>query len=243
MDRAAADHQRRPRDAAVGQAPGSPAAGARPDGPDSDDFWEWFDAPVEAPEQPRRSAGAPVTTARGRAVAAGFGWAAVIAALVVTSLLTLPPLAGMQVRTVYSGSMAPAIKAGDAVILRPVLSADLRRGDVVAYRPPHDPTVLITHRVDGIRYETTGAGGYGEFVVTTKGDANRSLDQPWRAAPNDTFGKVVLTLPKLGYVLNFLSGTKGKLLALVALVTFLVAGSASRRRAQRAAEAVGAAPS
>ena len=210
---------------------------------DGDDFWEWFDAPIEVPDRPRRRAERAVRPqASGRRRAAfGAAWIAVAATFAAIGLLVLPALVGMKVLSVYTGSMAPAIKTGDAVLVRPVHAADLREGDVAVYRPADNPSALVTHRTQSIRYETGSSGGYGDFVITTKGDNNSSADKPFRASPRDDFGRVTVTLPKMGYVLNFLSGGRGKALAVLAFVVFVVAGSISRRRAREVAEAAEAA--
>src|SRR5436305_15190477 len=115
--------------------------------------------------------------------------------------------------------MATAITADAAVIVKPVVAADLNVGHVMVYRPPEAPSVLITHRIDSMHLEQSG-GGLGTYVITTKGDANRSTDRSFTAAPNNTYGKVVATLPKLGYVRDFLGGPQGKVLAPIAVVVF-----------------------
>lgn len=227
--------------AELGGAAHDPDPGPPLQAVDPDDFWEWFDAPIEASEAPRPRPRLEAPLTRAGRWRGGLAWAGLVGAFLTLALLVLPPLAGMQVLTVYSGSMAPTIKTGDAVVIRPVLSADLRVGDVVTYRPADDPSKLITHRIDSIRYEVTASGGYGDYILTTKGDANASLDAPWRASPKDVFGRVVVTLPKLGYVRSFFSSGRGKIVALVAFAVFLAAGSVSRRHARRVVEAVEAA--
>lgn len=218
----------------VGAAEPAPVP-SRADPADTDDFWEWFDAPVEVPDRPRRrapSASKPVEPAR--RVAEIAAWGVLIGCFIVAGLLVLPTLVGWKVLSVQSASMAPAIDAGDAVVVKTVFSADLRSGDVVTYRPADDPSVLITHRVVSIEFNQAS----NDFSVVTKGDRNGRSDPLWRAAPSQTFGKVVTTYPKMGYLLNFIAGPRGKIVAIVAFVIFVVAGWLSRRRAQQVAEDV-----
>jgi signal peptidase len=221
-----------------GSGAGGPAVTeAAPAAETDDDFWDWFDTPTEVPDRQKvrvREEKPSRSVARRLGIVAA--WAGVVVALFITAILVLPRLAGMDVLSVRSGSMAPEISTGDAVLVKHALPADLHPGDVVTYRPPDNPFVLITHRVVSIRYEQGPQGGYGDFVVTTKGDANNAPDPTWRAAPNDVFGKVVLTLPSMGRLLDFLGGGRGKIIAVIAFVAFVVAGSVSRRKARRVAE-------
>ena len=78
-----------------------------------------------------------------------------------------------EVLVVRSGSMAPAMRSGDLAVVRPVGSDTLRVGDVITYRWPLEPELLITHRV--VRTE---AADERLRVFWTMGDANRVRD-PW----------------------------------------------------------------
>lgn len=94
--------------------------------------------------------------------------------------------------SVLSGSMEPAIAAGDLVVAQRTSALDIELGDVVTFRDPDDGTRLITHRVGGIRRE----GAHVAFV--TKGDANTGTES-WRVAAGGEVGRVAYRLPLLGH--------------------------------------------
>ena len=101
----------------------------------------------------------------------------------------------VKARVVLTGSMAPAIKSGDIVILIPTKHKEPKINDVVAYtgrRFDGSSVGVFTHRIiDGDA--TKG------FIV--KGDANPSPDvqKPTLA---DVSGIVIFTIPFIG---NFLT--------------------------------------
>ncbi len=114
-----------------------------------------------------------------------LGMAAVVAA---------PPAVGWRTLSVMSGSMSPTIHTGDAVVVRPVPPTTLRRGDVVTFRDPEGTGRLITHRVQAFRAQ----GSTIEF--TTQGDANSGTEQ-WTVDRSGSVGRVVLRIPRAGYLL------------------------------------------
>ncbi len=68
------------------------------------------------------------------------------------------------------GSMHPAIRGGDAIVVEPVAPADIRTGDVVLYRTAER---VIAHRVIGV-----DAGIGASPVFTLRGDAAGSAEEP-----------------------------------------------------------------
>jgi signal peptidase len=128
-----------------------------------------------------------------RQVANGLGWA-IVAAAVALVLAVVGPLAfGARPHTVLTGSMEPAIAAGDVVIDERVDPASAQVGDVVTFRDPEDQSRLITHRVRGIRR----AGSHFWFV--TQGDANNTTER-WRVAAGGELGRVAYVVPWVGHV-------------------------------------------
>lgn len=95
---------------------------------------------------------------------------------------------GFYVFAVGSGSMEPALKPGDLVIVRKASLDSIGVGDIVAYRSPENGVVIV-HRVIAID------GG----VLVTKGDANPEPD-PFKVTGNMVLGKVVARVPLLGYL-------------------------------------------
>ena len=81
----------------------------------------------------------------------------------------LPGVCGVKPAVVLSGSMEPAIQAGDLIFIRETDPSDLQKDDVICYLSSGK---AITHRIAEI---TTGEDGKLQFV--TRGDANNSEDQ------------------------------------------------------------------
>ena len=126
------------------------------------------------------------------------------------------PLYGAYV--IVSGSMEPIIKIKDAVLIKRVDNEDeIKYGDVVTYRAT-DPTyygILITHRVVDIKEEN------GEKIYVTKGDHNETIDRsPIKF--NQINGKVVMRIPKIGYLKYFLVTSYGWIIAIVIPSLFVI---------------------
>ncbi|TSC70803.1 MAG: type I signal peptidase SipW [Parcubacteria group bacterium Gr01-1014_46] len=124
-----------------------------------------------------------------------YTFVAGIVAIALLLLVTLVPTPGnFKIKVVKSGSMEPYIKTGGVVVLRPSSSYEVN--DVVTFGKDTKDQIPTTHRIVKI----DGTGPLRTF--TTKGDANDAEDQtPIRLS--DISGKVVFTLPYLGFVLDF----------------------------------------
>ena len=112
--------------------------------------------------------------------------------LLVTSLIPVP--GNLEVKIVQSGSMEPSIKTGALVVIRP--SSEYHIGDVIMFGEDTKTQVPTTHRIvaDEVRS--------GVFYYTTQGDANEDPD-PQQVAQSEVIGKVLFSIPYLGYVLDF----------------------------------------
>ena len=162
-----------------------------------------------------------------RQVARGLGWAALAAALLLALAIALPLAFGARPHTVLTGSMEPAIAAGDVVIDEQVSPTSARVGDVVTFRDPEDQSRLITHRVRSIRRE----GSHLWFV--TQGDANNTVEH-WRIAAGGELGRVAYTVPWVGHVAVLSHTPLG--LALFLAVPLLLLGLDELARIWRPAE-------
>jgi signal peptidase len=78
-----------------------------------------------------------------------------------------PAAAGMRGDVVMSGSMAPAVRAGDVLLTRHRPAADIRDGELALVENPARPGTTLVHRVIG----RTPQG-----ALLTKGDANATAD-------------------------------------------------------------------
>ena len=127
------------------------------------------------------------------------------------------PLYGAYV--IVSGSMEPIIKIRDAVVTRRVDSInDIKKGDVVTYRAMDESYygILITHRVVDIQNKDN------KTIFITKGDHNENVDRSPIEFGQIT-GKVVMRIPKVGYIKYFLVSSYGWIIAIV-IPSFIIIG-------------------
>ena len=119
---------------------------------------------------------------------------------------------GYRVWVVHTGSMEPTLMPGDIVIDAPTRDG-YRPGDVITFLHSDLTSDVVTHRITDI----TPQGR-----IHTKGDANRSADV-WDIRPDQVQGRVIHTVPGLGYVLVFLRQPTGgaAVVAVVACITLL----------------------
>jgi signal peptidase len=122
----------------------------------------------------------------------------------------LPSVAGRKVLTVLSGSMTPAIRTGDVIVVKPVLPGErAKEGDVITFRAKEDGSMLITHRVVGL-IQVEGK----TVAYVTKGDNNQSQDLT--PVPVDrVIGLYQWRIPFFGYVSNFIRKPFGILLFVI----------------------------
>lgn len=125
--------------------------------------------------------------------------------IIIGGLTYFAPRLGWRVDTVLSGSMEPALKVGGVAVTRPVSMEEISEGDIVTYFSPSD-NKLTSHRVSSV---ADGA----ILGFQTWGDANARPD-PYRVPVESVVGKVVFTLPYVGYVTNFIKTPLGFLLIL-----------------------------
>ena len=141
---------------------------------------------------------------------------AVTTVLLVLIVALAVPLAGVRIfgftpYAVLSGSMTPKYKIGDLVYVKETDFEDIEIGDVITFVADSNLTV-VTHRVTEIDEEN--------LSFTTKGDANSSEDASPVAYEN-VLGVVKFSIPKLGYVSNYISTKSGKYVAAAVLI-FLI---------------------
>jgi signal peptidase len=129
---------------------------------------------------------------------------------------------GLQLLAVMSGSMEPTINVGGIVGIRPVPANELRAGDVITFANQSAPDVLVTHRIVSIDNRD------GQSFLTTKGDANDSVDA--MAAPaTRAVGRVDFSLPWLGFLMMWLSSPLAKVgILVVSIVGFALPGAFKR---------------
>jgi signal peptidase len=131
----------------------------------------------------------------------------------------VPATVGGEVSyVVLTASMTPAIAPGDVVIVDGVPARDVTVGDVIVFEQRAGDPIPITHRVIAV---DRPADAPPEF--RTKGDANEDADlNP--VTPDRLVGRVMFTIPLIGYVIQFV-GTPTGFVALVVLPLGLLVAS------------------
>ena len=135
--------------------------------------------------------------------------------------LTFIRLQGCQLLSVQTASMLPAVRPADVLVVAPVLPSRLHAGDIISYRNPRDPNVIISHRLTSIDRDT----GW----LTTEGDALHSPDPAF--PPRLLIGRAAALVPRLGLLLDTLRQPLGLALA-VYLPAALVISAEVHRLAQ-----------
>ena len=154
--------------------------------------------------------------------------ALLIALLVLTAgLIGYVRWQGIRILSIQSASMQPAIKIGDAVLVRHLrnredLAKDLRPayivGDIVNFTSPSNQSVSMTHRVISIDSPAN--------TIRTKGDSSPRSDA---VIPSSAVhGKVVRTIPHGGKTFDFLRSPAGLVIAVYVPAIILTAGEVSR---------------
>ena len=112
--------------------------------------------------------------------------------LITTKSDKLFEIIGYRTYTVLSGSMEPKFYPGDIVITKHKNKTDIKLNDIVTYKDSEG--VVITHRI--IKETTEG--------YITKGD-NNNVEDAEILTKDNIIGEVKFSIPKIGYIMNFLS--------------------------------------
>ena len=113
-------------------------------------------------------------------------------------------LFGYTPLVVKSDSMAPTFETGDLIVIKKCDPQTLKEGDIICFH-----TIINTHRINSI--EAVGdARSY-----TTIGDNNNGIADQHVISDGDIVGKYVTSIPKIGKVMDFLSGSTGFLIVIV----------------------------
>ena len=138
------------------------------------------------------------------------GITTILVALVVVLavLLVGVRVVGMQVFTVLSGSMEPTYHTGSLIYVKEVDPFRLEANDVITFML--DENTVATHRIVEVVPDEEDP-----TVVRfrTKGDANDAVDGGLVHYKN-VIGSPVFTIPKLGYVANYIQNPPGTYIAI-----------------------------
>ena len=133
----------------------------------------------------------------------------------------IPKPALVSAYTIVSPSMVPNINVLDVIITTRVSDpSKIKVGDVITFNSTdyRSSGVTVTHRVKKVEKTSDG-----KYLFTTKGDANNTEDAT-RQPFSSIYGKVLIRLPKLGYIQYILSSVLGWVL-LIIVPTVLIIGA------------------
>ncbi|MCL5091068.1 MAG: signal peptidase I, partial [Patescibacteria group bacterium] len=140
----------------------------------------------------------------------------IIALVVASSAFNIP--SGIKFYTVQSGSMAPAISTGSLVVVKPF--NDYKERDIITFKSEKDrnnqhPLYTVTHRIKEISPREN------DIYYVTQGDANNSSDLDL-TKKDLVLGRVILSIPLLGYPVSFAKTREGLIFLIVIPVTLIV---------------------
>ena len=113
---------------------------------------------------------------------------------------------------VLTGSMLPDIQVYDVVVTKKVAAKTLEEGDVITFASSDSRflNTIITHRIIKKNYDKeTNA-----YTFQTKGDNNNVADSAL-VNSNNIYGKVIIKIPKLGYLQEFLTTDGGWIMVIL----------------------------
>lgn len=113
---------------------------------------------------------------------------------------------------VLTGSMLPEIQVYDVVVTKKVDPSSLEVGDVITFASADSRflNTIITHRIIKKEYDTKTKS----YSFQTQGDNNNVADSAL-VPQNNIFGKVILKIPKLGYLQEFLASDGGWIIVIL----------------------------
>lgn len=125
----------------------------------------------------------------------------------------VPSFLGYKPFIVLSGSMEPEFYSGDLVLVKEVVTSDLKVGDVISYREGQSVT---THRI----LEITEEQGTRKFI--TKGDHNNVSDRS-PVTEDQVEGRYLFHVSKLGNFAIFMQTPIGMIIFIACpLVLFIL---------------------
>lgn len=136
----------------------------------------------------------PKSQKRRHLVSRSIGFTGYVASALLLTFIVLSLAGVVKARVVLTGSMAPEIKSGDVVLLKPQNGKEPSIGDVVTYtgrRFDGTPVGTFTHRV---------IGGNSVKGYVLKGDANVNPDVQ-KVTVNDIVGTAFFVIPFIGKIL------------------------------------------
>lgn len=119
-----------------------------------------------------------------------------------------PTVMGYQFKTVLSGSMEPTFLTGSIIVIEPTKDGSkYKKDDVITFK--ESDKKIVTHRIIDVKNVN------GKVMYETKGDNNNGPDLKPVLAEN-VIGKYGnITVPYVGYLLNYANSKAGAALLLI----------------------------
>lgn len=117
---------------------------------------------------------------------------------------------------ITSGSMVPDVPLGSVVVSQPQIN--YLSNDIITFVNTDNTKETVTHRILAKEYPQ---GVRNDPVYLTKGDTNKTVDLE-KIRNNQIQGKVVLTIPYLGYMIDFAKSPKGFIFLIVVPATIII---------------------
>lgn len=117
---------------------------------------------------------------------------------------------------VLSGSMAPELKVGSLAII--AKADNYLTNEIISFSPSGDSKDIVTHRIVAKEYPE---GIEKSPIFLTAGDANKNFDFK-KLKQEQIIGKVIFSIPYLGYIANFFKEPYGFILFFIVPVTIIV---------------------
>lgn len=113
---------------------------------------------------------------------------------------------------VLTGSMLPEIQVYDVVVTKKVEPSKLNEKDIITFASADSRFLgtIITHRILKKNYDADTKS----YTFQTKGDNNNVADSAL-VPENNIYGKVILKIPKLGYLQEFLASDGGWIIVIL----------------------------
>jgi signal peptidase len=137
--------------------------------------------------------------------------------VILALLLAGARLVGLQVYTVLSGSMEPNYHVGSIIYVKEVKPETLKVGDAISFMISEN--TVATHRIIEVLPDENDAN---VIRFRTKGD-NNDIPDTNPVHCNNVLGKVVGTIPLLGYVSDYVQNPPGTYIALCAAIILVLA--------------------
>jgi len=145
-----------------------------------------------------------------------------ITIFVLSAVSLLPIPNNFKLLVVNGGSMEPELKPGSVILVLPkkdIISATtslpkFQEGEIIAYLSGKE---TVTHRIVAVEQNQR------KIFYQTKGDANPGADIK-KVPEEKVLGKVIFSLPYLGYPISFAKTKTGYILLIIIPATTIIYG-------------------